>query len=278
MERMSLKFLVEKLNRTCKQSLETAAGLCVSRTNYNLEVEHWLLKLIERPNTDAQAILKHFDVDASRVLRDLNRTIDGFDRGNGRTPPLSPQLFELVREAWLAGSMKFNATQIRSAFLFLALRSQDALARLASTASSEFDKITLDVLDRDLLKIVANTEESAAAPAEAAAKAGTGSASVAGTPALDQFTIDLTGRAKAGKIDPVLGRDAEIRQIVDILMRRRQNNPILTGEAGVGKTAVVEGFALRVAAGDVPPSLKEVVVRTLDLGLLQAGAGVKGEF
>jgi len=278
MERMSLKFLVEKLNRTCKQTLETAAGVCVSRTNYNLEIEHWLLKLIERPNTDVQAILAHFDVDSSRVLRDLNRTIDGFDRGNARTPPLSPQLFELVREAWLAGSMKFNATQIRSAFLLVALRSQDSLARLASAASPEFDKITVDVLERDLLKIVANTEESGATPVEGTAQAAPGPAAVAGTQALDQFTIDLTARAKAGKIDPVLGRDAEIRQIMDILTRRRQNNPILTGEAGVGKTAVVEGFALRVAAGDVPPSLKEVVVRTLDLGLLQAGAGVKGEF
>jgi type VI secretion system protein VasG len=279
MERMSVKFLVEKLNRTCTKSLEAAAALCLSRTNYNLEIEHWLLKLLELPNADGQAILRHYDLDSSRLLRDLNRTIDGFDRGNGRTPPLSPQLFDLVREAWLTGSMKFNAVQIRSGFIFLALRSDETLARLASAASPEFDKIPAEALEHDLLTITANTEESAAGPPMAgASKTPPGQAALTGTQALDQFTIDLTDRARTGKIDPVLGRDAEIRQIIDILSRRRQNNPILTGEAGVGKTAVVEGFALRVAAGDVPPSLKEVVLRSLDLGLLQAGAGIKGEF
>src|SRR5437870_1223370 len=155
MERMSLKFLIEKLNAACKESLTAAAAICVSRTNYDVEIEHWLLKLLERPDGDAQAIIRHYDVDSSRLLRDLTRAIDRFDRGNARTPPLSKHLVGWVREAWLAASMKFNATQIRSGFLLLALLSEEALARMASGISPEFDKIPVEQLERELLDIVA---------------------------------------------------------------------------------------------------------------------------
>ena len=192
-------------------------------------------------------------------------------------------MVDAVREAWLLASVDYGERQIRSGHLLLALLSDDALSRIAADASAEFDNISPEALAKELTVLTADSDE-AGQPVEPSTS-GTGSSSPASgpqgptkTPSLDQFTIDLTARAKAGKIDPVLGRDAEIRQIIDILTRRRQNNPIMTGEAGVGKTAVVEGFALRIAAGDVPPSIKNVRLHTLDLGLLQAGAGVKGEF
>ncbi len=218
MIQLPLKSLVGKLNDTCRRALEAAAGLCLSRTNYNVEVEH----------------------------------------------------------------SQYQAFQIRTGYLLAALLSDDSLARLAQEASPELIKISPESLRKDLADIVANTAEAEAPGTGGAPAAAPGRAAAPGGPsktqALDQFTIDLTQRARKGEIDPVLGRDSEIRQIVDILTRRRQNNPILTGEAGVGKTAVVEGFAQRVADGDVPPLLRNVSLRTLDLGLLQAGAGIKGEF
>ena len=189
----------------------------------------------------------------------------------------------MLIEAWTLGSIDYNAGQVRTGFTILALATNDELVRLMRDISREFQKIQADALRKDFQSIVGNSgEEAQAAVAAAAAAPGAPSAGArpgsGKTPNLDQFTINLTEKAKTGKIDPVLGRDFEIRQVVDILMRRRQNNPILTGEAGVGKTAVVEGFALRVAQGDVPPPLRNVIVRTLDLALLQAGAGIKGEF
>ncbi len=280
---VNLKSLVAKLNETCRRSLESAAGLCLSRTNYNVELEHWLLKLLETHNTDLAALLRHFEIDASRVVRALTASIDRLKTGNARPPGLSPQVVDLIRQAWVIASVEFGAPQVRSGHLLCALLTDEMLARVAREASGELQKISTDVLYRDLPAVVAKTDETGQA---AAVEAATGTATPAAgkplgptkTPALDQFTIDLTARARQGDIDPVLGRDPEIRQIIDILTRRRQNNPILTGEAGVGKTAVVEGFALRIAAGDVPPSLHNVALRTLDLGLLQAGAGIKGEF
>jgi type VI secretion system protein VasG len=282
MVQVNLKELVGKLNDTCRRSLEAAAGLCLSRTNYNVEIEHWLLKLLETPRTDFAAILRHFEIDPSRLTADLTRVIDRFKTGNSRPPALSPNVVELAREAWLAGSIDFGEGATRSGHVLYALLSDESLARVAAGASREFEKISPEVLRRELPKIVASSEEEGQ-PAESLApgQQGKQAAKPGGptkTPSLDQYTIDLTARARAGDIDPVLGRDPEIRQIIDILTRRRQNNPILTGEAGVGKTAVVEGFALRIAAGDVPGPLANVSVRTLDLGLLQAGAGVKGEF
>ncbi|MDD4268205.1 MAG: type VI secretion system ATPase TssH [Thermoguttaceae bacterium] len=278
-----LKSLVGKLNPTCRNGLESAAGLCLARTNYEVEIEHWLLKLAEAPNTDLAAILRYFEIDNSRLIRELTRVVDHLKTGNSRSPALSPNLVKLVREAWIVASIEFGAFQVRSGHLLSALISEDGLARVAREASRQFENISPEAIRKDLADITAGTEEArsaAAVPvAVGPAERPMGAAgAAAGTKTLDQFTIDLTERARLGQIDPVLGRDAEIRQVVDILTRRRQNNPILTGEAGVGKTAVAEGFALRIAAGDVPPPLKDVAIRTLDLGLLQAGAGIKGEF
>ena len=276
---VNLKSLVGRLNDHCRRTLEAAAGLCLSRTNYNVEIEHWFLKMLETPNTDIAAICRHYEIDTSRLSRDLTAGLDRLKTGNARPPALSPNILQAVREAWLIASIEFGATKARSGHLLCALVSDDSLARLAAAISDELAKISPDSLRRDLPGIVADTDESdserAAVSSAPGAPAAPGATSTA---ALDQYTVDLTARARAGEIDPVLGRDAEIRQIIDILMRRRQNNPILTGEAGVGKTAVAEGFALRIAAGDVPPALRNVVIRTLDLALLQAGAGIKGEF
>jgi type VI secretion system protein VasG len=280
MSNVSLKQLVGKLNDTCRRSLEAAAGLCLSRTNYNVEVEHWLHKLIELPNSDFGSILRHFDVDAARLSADLTRTIDRFKTGNSRSPALSPSLVTLIREAWLVASIDFSATTTRSGHILCALLNEESLHRIAEGASSELSKISLEALRSQFSLLVNDTDEAAEAGASSVAGEAPGvrASGPTQTPSLDQYTIDLTARARAGEIDPVRGRDAEIRQVVDILTRRRQNNPILTGEAGVGKTAVVEGFAQRLVAGDVTPALRNVAIRTLDLGLLQAGAGVRGEF
>jgi type VI secretion system protein VasG len=277
------KFFFGKVNQTTRDALEAAVGLCVSRTNYEVEVEHYLMKLLDETDSDIQHILRHFEVDKSHLAADLTRSLDRMKRGNGRGPAMSQMLVRMLTEAWLLGSVDYGAGQIRSAFTILALYSNDDLARVVRDVSKELQKIQPDALRQNLVQIVAGSHEDAITaaaeePGEAAPGAERPRAAGGKTPNLDQYTINLTERAKGGKIDPVLGRDFEIRQVVDILTRRRQNNPILTGEAGVGKTAVVEGFALRIASKDVPPVLQNVTLRTLDLALLQAGAGVKGEF
>jgi type VI secretion system protein VasG len=276
---LNLKALIGKLNDQARSALEGAAGLCLSRTHYDIEVEHFLTKLLDSSSNDVAAIIKHFEIDKSRLTGELARSMDKLKSGNARTPAISPTVLKMLTTAWTIGSIDFNAGQVRTGFTILALATDPELSRLINDVSKEFQKINGDALRKDLLGIVALSQETTTT-AGAAAGPGGEAARVAGgkTPNLDQYTVDLTGNAKKGKIDPVLGRDPEIRQVIDILTRRRQNNPILTGEAGVGKTAVVEGFALRVAQGDVPPPLKNVHVRTLDLALLQAGAGVKGEF
>jgi type VI secretion system protein VasG len=280
---MNLKSLIGKLNDTTRGALEAAAGLCLARTHYDIEVEHYLTKLLDSTDTDVAAICQHFEIDTSRFSGELARAMDKLKSGNARTPALSPTVIRMLLEAWTLGSIDYGAAQVRTGFTILALATNDELVRLMREVSREFQKIQPDVLRKDFASIVANSDEEAQAAAAASAAAAPGAPSAGPrpggkTPNLDQFTINLTEKAKTGKIDPVLGRDFEIRQVVDILMRRRQNNPILTGEAGVGKTAVVEGFAMRVAQGDVPPPLRHVIVRTLDLALLQAGAGIKGEF
>jgi type VI secretion system protein VasG len=274
----NLKSLLGKLNETSRRTLESAAGLCLSRTNYEVDIEHWLAKLLETSNTDLQRINDHFGVNASRLSRELTAAIDRFKTGNARTPALSPRLPRLMSEAWLIASVDFGATAVRSGHLVLALLANDELSGLVKQGSKELQLIVVDTLRQRFVTIVAGSDEDQGAPASDASGSASPEGIPAGTKALDKYTIDLTGRAKKGEIDPITGRDFEIRQLVDILMRRRQNNPILTGEAGVGKTAVVEGLALRIAEGDVPPPLRNVAVRTLDLGLLQAGAGIKGEF
>jgi type VI secretion system protein VasG len=275
----SLKSLIGRLNDTCRSALEAAAGLCLTRTHYDVDIEHMLLKLIGMPDTDLQRLLRHYDIDQARLARDLTTAIERFKTGNARTPALSPRLVRLITEAWTVASIDFGAVQLRSGYLLLALLADDDLARLARDSSAELQKISVEALHKHLPDLVAGSGEDKAEPPPAAPEsAKPGAPGVSMTPALDQYTIDLTARARQGDIDPVLGREFEIRQLVDILTRRRQNNPILTGEAGVGKTAVVEGLALRIVAGDVPPPLRTVALRLLDLGLLQAGAGVRGEF
>lgn len=275
---VNLKSLVGKLNATTRNALEAAAGLCLSRTHYDIEIEHYLLKLLDATGSDLTPILRQFGVDNSRLSKELTRSIDKLKSGNARTPAFSPTLVKMLSEAWTIGSIDYGAGQIRTGFTILALATNDELARLMRDVSREFAKIEPVDLRKDFANIVAaSREEAATATAPAVTPEGVPKAG-GKAPNLDQFTVDLTETARQGKIDPVLGRDFEIRQMIDILLRRRQNNPILTGEAGVGKTAVVEGFALRVVAGDVPPPLRNVTIRTLDLALLQAGAGIKGEF
>jgi len=282
---VNLKQLIGRLDDTCRGALEGAAGLCLSRTNYDVEPEHFLLKLVEAPDTDITRILRYCEINPARVTKDLTQALDRLKTGNARTPALSPRLPKWIEDAWLMASVDFGAASVRSGHLLLAMLESETLSRLAREMSKEFAGLSPETLKKNLTEITSGSVEDrevsalAAQPGGAAGAEGEGPVPGAGkTQALDQFTIDLTAKARAGQIDPVLGRDFEIRQVVDILTRRRQNNPILTGEAGVGKTAVVEGFALRIAKGDVPGPLKNVALRTLDLGLLQAGAGIKGEF
>lgn len=273
---VNLKSLIGKLNASTRSALEGAAGLCVSRTHYDVEVEHYLVKLFEAQRGDFELIVQRFGIDRSRLETDLAHGLDALKTGNARTPAFSPGLARMLAEAWKIGSLEYGLSEIRSGATILALVSDPELGPRTREISREFQKIDPRILQTEFLSLLANSAEDS----ERAAPAASGPPAKPGgkTPNLDQFTIDLTASARAGKIDPVLGRDREIRQVLDILMRRRQNNPILTGEAGVGKTAVVEGFALRIAEGDVPPPLKNVTLRSLDLALLQAGAGVKGEF
>jgi type VI secretion system protein VasG len=276
---VKLKPLIGKLNSVTRTTLESAAGLCLTRTHYDVEIEHFLKKLLDVPDSDFTFILKHYGVDRSRLAAELTRSLDRLKSGNARTPSLSPSLVKMFSEAWTIASLDFGATRVRSGHTILALAATEELARMVGEVSREFGKIPADALSKDLAAIVAHSaEEEMASAADDTAAPGAPRPGGGKTPNLEQYTVDLTDRAKQGKLDPVLGRDFEVRQLVDILTRRRQNNPILVGEAGVGKSAIVEGFASRIASGDVPPPLKGVTLRTLDLALLQAGAGVKGEF
>src|ERR1035437_5852635 len=276
---VNLKSLIGKLNAPTRSTLEAAAGLCLSRTHYNIEIEHYLMKLLEASDTDAARIFRHFEVNQSRLSSELTRSLDKLKSGNARTPAISPTVLRMLTQAWTTGSIDYGAWQVRTGFTLLALVSDEELARIVREVSKELQKIEPEALKKEVIALVHGSHEDEVTE-EAPEAAGEGAPRPAGgkTANLDQFTVNLTANAKSGKLYPVLGRDTEIRQVIDILMRRRQNNPILTGEAGVGKTAVVEGFALRIAQGDVPPALKNVTLRTLDLALLQAGAGIKGEF
>lgn len=275
---IDLKSLVNKLNDPCRTALEGAAGLCLSRSHYNVEIEHWLIKLLEIGDSDIQAILDKYDVDPGRLMQQLNNELDKIKSGNTRAPALAPNIVELSKAAWMLASVEYSHPIATSAHIITALLLDETLRR--NVNADELKKINPESLRELTRAIVGSTSESAAGMAaqNAGAEGEAASTTPSKSPALDKFTVNLTAAAKQGKIDAVLGRDEEIRQIIDILIRRRQNNPILTGEAGVGKTAVVEGFAMRIASGDVPPPLRGVTVRSLDLGLLQAGASVKGEF
>ncbi|AOK62081.1 ClpV1 family T6SS ATPase [Burkholderia ubonensis] len=269
--------LFGKLNPLLYETLEQATGFCRLRGNPYVELAHWLKQILQRPDGDLHRILRRFEVDAAALDRGIVAALDRLPRGAGSVSDLSAHIDDAVERAWVYATLKYDAAQIRGAMLLLAILKTPQLRSVLYGIAREFERVVPDVLADALESIVDGAPE--AQPPAARAAAGEARDASAGTgTALARFAVDLTARARAGEIDPVVGRDGEIRQIVDILLRRRQNNPLLVGEAGVGKTAVAEGFALRIVAGDVPPPLRDVALYLLDLGLLQAGAGVKGEF
>ncbi|MCX7371331.1 MAG: AAA family ATPase, partial [Alphaproteobacteria bacterium] len=280
---IDLKSLVSRLTEVARKQFEAALGLTVSRSHYNVEIEHVLAKLIEAPASDVSVLMRQGGIDAGRVLTELTRALDKMRTGNVRAPGLSPDIIAWLREAWLLASLESNQGRIRSGHMLAALLADEGLSRTVKDSAPSLLNLPVDPIRKNLDALTKDSEEAAQAaiaspPGGAAAAAPGAEGAPRGGGPLEQFCTDLTAQARAGKIDPILGRDDEIRQMIDILTRRRQNNPILTGEAGVGKTAVVEGLALRIAAGDVPEALVKVKLMALDLGMLQAGAGVKGEF
>ncbi len=279
MAEVNLKALVSRLNRFCTRSLEAAAGLCISRSQYEVAPEHFLHAMGEDTGADVAVICRHFGVDPGRVQKALLGIIEQLKTGNPGRPVFSPLLLEWLQQAWLLASLDYGLAEIRSGILLQALLANPT--RLGADEYAHlFEAVNLvDLKGRYASIIAASTEQSrriAAGAAEGAAAAAPGAP--AGDGALARFAVNFTAQAREGKVDPVFGRDREIRQMIDILARRRKNNPICVGEAGVGKTAVVEGLALRIVEGDVPEALRNVEVMGLDLGLLQAGASVKGEF
>ncbi|AHK14846.1 type VI secretion system ATPase TssH [Thalassolituus oleivorans] len=278
---INLKSLVDKMSPYMRDSLEGAAGLCLAHSQYNVELEHWLLKLLDISDTDFMQLLEKHGVNPSNLAKQLANTIAKFRSGSSRPAALAPSIVEATKNAWMLASVDYGQAVISSGHLLAALMLDDNSRRQLLESCPELKEIAPESIRETAKAIYGTTGETD----HLLRGDETGATSVAGgnvaatkTPSLDKYTVNLTERAQKGEIDPVLGRDEEIRQCIDILTRRRQNNPIMTGEAGVGKTAVVEGFALRIAAGDVPDPLKGVAIRTLDLGLLQAGASVKGEF
>ncbi len=276
----NLKTLIGKLNGTTRLAATRAASICVALGQHEVEVEHLFLALLEQERSDVVLIAHKCGAKVEMLEADLHHEISQFKTGSTRTPVFSRHLPLLLEHAWLIASLETPPACIRSAHLLVALLTEPELEQLAQRASQQFARIPIDEIKHQLEKYTHGSQEEKAAAPDTAAEplAGIPATGSARTPALDQYTTSLTRQARDGKLDPVIGREKEIRQVVDILLRRRQNNPILTGEAGVGKTAVVEGLALRVATGDVPAVLKDVEIRTLDMGLLQAGASVKGEF
>ena len=269
------------------KAVESATIFCKMRGNPYVELVHWFFQLFQLADSDLHRILAHFSVNSSRLATDLTTALDKLPRGATSISDFSPHLEEAVERGWVFGSLLFGENRVRTGHVVVALLKTPSLRNVFLNLSKEFANIKLETLTDSFAQITAGSPEESLGPADQAGAGGVAPGETSGAmappamgkqEALGRYSVDLTEKARKGEIDPILGRDGEIRQIVDILMRRRQNNPILTGEAGVGKTAVVEGFALRIVAGDVPPALKEVSLRTLDLGLLQAGASMKGEF
>ena len=274
MIKVDIKALLSKLNGYCTNGLEAAAGSCVSRTHYEVTVEHLLLKLLDDPKADIPLILKQFDLEPGRLNASLESTLEQFPTGNAGKPVFSPHLLEWFQESWLTGSVDLGLNRIRSGILLLAMVTKPS----QFTTSGFVDLLSpigKDALLEQFTTIAQGSSEQPTAEEDLAREP---SQPMAEGSALQRFCQDFTARAREGAVDPVFGRDQEIRQMVDILARRRKNNPIVVGEAGVGKTAVVEGLALRIALGDVPDSLTDVTILGLDMGLLQAGAGMRGEF
>ncbi len=280
--------LFGKLDGLAYKAVEGATVFCKLRGNPYVELVHWINQILQEQNSDVHCIVRAFNVDPSRLARDVTDSLDRLPRGASSISDLSAHIQDSVERAWVWATLKFGDSNVRTGYVVVAILKTPALKNVLTGISKEFDKIKVEQLTDDFSKICGNSPEEQMR-AQDGTQLGAGSApgefSEAMAPAqmgkqeaLKRFTVDLTEQARTGKLDPIVGRDEEIRQLVDILMRRRQNNPLLTGEAGVGKTAVVEGFALKIAAGDVPPPLKDVSLLALDVGLLQAGASMKGEF
>ena len=279
--------LFGKLNSLGYKAIEGATVFCKMRGNPYVELVHWVQQILNTPDSDLHRIVSKFGIDQSRLATDVTAALDKLPRGATAISDFSPHLEEAVERGWVYASLLFNDSQVRTGYLVIGILKTPNLRHVFVGTSPQFGKINVEELSDNFTNIVGGSAEDSlgAQAGQVGGGVAPGEASGAIPPAamgkqeaLNRFSTDLTEKARKGEIDPILGRDEETRQIVDILMRRRQNNPILTGEAGVGKTAVVEGFAMRIAAGDVPPALKNVVLRTLDLGLLQAGASMKGEF
>ncbi|HYG86102.1 MAG TPA: type VI secretion system ATPase TssH [Azospirillum sp.] len=275
-----IKSLIGKLDRDGRKVLERSAALCVSQTHYDVEVEHVLLALLRAKDAVVAGILRHYGVDAGRLESELNAALDKIRRGNSRTPSFSPRVPEMLETALLISVTHLDSPQILLPAILWAAVACDSVRAVVAESAPSLMALPRERTASDLPELVRALKVSAPAnaPREAAPAVTPAAAAPAGESMLDQYSVDLTAQARAGRIDPVIGRDREIRQVIDVMMRRRQNNPILVGDPGVGKTAIVEGLALRIAGNDVPPPLQGMVIRTLDLGLLQAGAGVKGEF
>jgi len=288
MSEISRVALFGKLNSVCYRGIESATVFCKMRGNPYVELIHWLHQILQLQDSDLHQIIKQFNIDPGRLVKDFTDSLDALPRGSTSISDLSQHVEDAVERGWVFGTLMFGENQVRSGHLIVGILKTKNLHNALLTISKEFEKVKLDTLTERFAEIVASSPEEGlhandgfqvgggATPGEASGAMP--AAQMGKQEALKQFTVDLTEQAREGKMDPIVGRDEEIRQVIDILMRRRQNNPILTGEAGVGKTAVVEGFAQKIVAGDVPPSLKDVTLRTLDVGLLQAGASMKGEF
>ncbi|WP_326534398.1 type VI secretion system ATPase TssH [Pseudorhodoferax sp.] len=271
-----------KLNPTTYKSVEGAVTFCKLRGNPYVELEHWVAQIVQNPDADWHRVIQHFQLDVSALAKDITAALDRLPRGATSLTDISDSIDSAVKEAWLFASMMFKDGSVRSGYLLLAMVKTKHLRNALLAISRQFEKVKPDELATQMAQIVKGSGEDGESAAGSDAAPGEASGAMAPAAmgkqeALKKFTTDLTEQARGGRMDPIVGRDDEIRQVVDILMRRRQNNPILVGEAGVGKTAVVEGFAQRIARGDVPPALKDVKLLVLDVGLLQAGASMKGE-
>src|SRR6516165_4610769 len=279
--------LFGKLNSLGYKAIEGATVFCKMRGNPYVELVHWVQQILNTPDSDLHRIVSKFGIDQSRLATDVTAALDKLPRGATAISDFSPHLEEAVERGWVYASLLFNDSQVRTGYLVIGILKTPNLRHFFVGTSPQFGKINFEELSDNSTNLVGGSAEDSlgAQAGQVGGGVAPGEASGAIPPAamgkqeaLNRFSTDLTEKARRGEIDPIVGRDEETRQIVDILMRRRQNNPILTGEAGVGKTAVVEGFAFRIASGDVPPPLRDVSLRALDIGLLQAGASMKGEF
>ena len=279
---VSLETVTGKLNQVGYDSFMQALRHAKGAGNRNLELEHWLLKILQMDRTDMALTVDHFKLDQEKLLGDLNAVVSGFAMNKTEMPGISENIIDALDRGWHYATLMFGETQIRTGHILAAVLKEPRLSRTLVGISKQFKSIDAELLTNEHSKIWQQSIEENMRPMDGsgvvAKGAGDQTQGAKGTTALDRFAIDLTQRAASGEMDPIVGRDEEIRQVIDVLMRRRQNNPILTGEAGVGKTAVVEGFAQRIAAGDVPPPLKGNKLYALDIGLMQAGASMKGEF